>query len=185
MSNQSSSQQLFCANHPSRKTTLRCNKCNKPVCKECVKLTPVGYRCKQCIAQHLFSFNPVRWYDYCIVGTVSAILSAIAGVLIVTPICFAIFLTPFTGRLIADITFRAIRRRRGRYIPWIATGGVVLGGLASFTFPLFLVYIDAVSLKDFIGLLVLLWPVTYIIVCASSLNYRFRQIQREWERSVR
>ena len=35
----------YCANHPTVETTLRCNKCGKPICAKCAIRTPTGYRC--------------------------------------------------------------------------------------------------------------------------------------------
>jgi hypothetical protein len=39
---------LFCANHPSVPTSLRCSRCGKPICARCRVATPVGYRCYEC-----------------------------------------------------------------------------------------------------------------------------------------
>ena len=35
----------YCANHPGVETSLRCNKCGKPICAKCAVRTPTGYRC--------------------------------------------------------------------------------------------------------------------------------------------
>ncbi len=40
---------LYCCNHPDRQTTIRCMKCNRPVCLECAVSTPKGYICKDCL----------------------------------------------------------------------------------------------------------------------------------------
>ncbi|HET7079985.1 MAG TPA: hypothetical protein VFM49_21325 [Chloroflexia bacterium] len=39
---------LYCANHPTVPTVLRCARCEKPICSRCRVHTPVGYRCLQC-----------------------------------------------------------------------------------------------------------------------------------------
>jgi len=39
---------LYCANHPSVETSLRCSRCGKPICVRCVVQTPVGGRCREC-----------------------------------------------------------------------------------------------------------------------------------------
>jgi hypothetical protein len=39
---------LYCANHPTVPTVLRCARCEKPICSRCRIHTPVGYRCLQC-----------------------------------------------------------------------------------------------------------------------------------------
>ena len=40
---------VYCANHPGVETSLRCNKCGKPICAKCAIRTPTGYRCKECV----------------------------------------------------------------------------------------------------------------------------------------
>ncbi len=39
---------LFCANHPTVPTSLRCSRCSKPICARCRVATPIGYRCYDC-----------------------------------------------------------------------------------------------------------------------------------------
>ena len=39
-----------CYRHPGVETGLRCNRCEKPICVQCAKRTPVGFRCPDCIA---------------------------------------------------------------------------------------------------------------------------------------
>lgn len=41
-------QTLNCARHPQRETLLRCSKCERPFCVDCVVPTPVGHRCYEC-----------------------------------------------------------------------------------------------------------------------------------------
>jgi membrane associated rhomboid family serine protease len=44
------SEPLFCDRHPQVETTLRCNRCGKPICPKCAQRTPVGFRCPTCIS---------------------------------------------------------------------------------------------------------------------------------------
>ena len=41
-------------------TSLRCNKCGKPICAKCAVRTPTGYRCKECVRgqQKIFEYRP-------------------------------------------------------------------------------------------------------------------------------
>src|SRR6266700_3112765 len=55
---------LYCANHPTVATSLRCNKCNKPICHKCAVLTPVGYRCRECVRGQQQVFETVVWYAF-------------------------------------------------------------------------------------------------------------------------
>jgi hypothetical protein len=144
---------LYCANHPSVETWLRCNKCNKPICTKCAVQTPVGFRCKECVrTQQAVYFNAERW-DTPIAFALSAALTAIAtpivgGLLSIAGffgLLIAFMLGSGAGSLLAQVIRRAINRRRGRYLGWAAVGGVVCGLLlgsvvALFTiggFPLF------------------------------------------------
>ncbi|MCK6625380.1 MAG: rhomboid family intramembrane serine protease [Anaerolineae bacterium] len=40
---------LYCYQHPKVETSLRCNRCNRPICAKCAQRTPVGFRCSECI----------------------------------------------------------------------------------------------------------------------------------------
>ena len=172
-----------CVNHPLRKTVLRCNKCERPVCRRFVGHTPVGYRCKRCIERHKDGVNPARWYDYCMAAMLPALMSASAGLLFIPPLCFLFaLLAPVVGRLSADLVRLATRRRRGRYLLWAAVVGIFLGSLAAFTSPLFLLLGGIVGAHDTgMLLLVLIWPSLYVVGCVIFLWRRFRQLQRqEW-----
>lgn len=54
----------YCANHPGVETSLRCNKCGKPICARCAIRTPTGYRCKECVRGQQKIFETAEWYDY-------------------------------------------------------------------------------------------------------------------------
>ena len=68
-----------CYKHPDRKTLLRCNKCNKPICLECAVQTPTGYRCKDCIREQQKVFNTSEGRDYVIGGLIAAVLGAVGS----------------------------------------------------------------------------------------------------------
>lgn len=40
---------LCCYQHPKVETSLRCNRCNRPICAKCAQRTPVGFRCSECV----------------------------------------------------------------------------------------------------------------------------------------
>ena len=37
--------------HPDRLTRLSCTRCGRPVCSECMVVAPVGFQCRECVAQ--------------------------------------------------------------------------------------------------------------------------------------
>ncbi len=71
----------YCANHPGVETSLRCNKCGKPICAKCAIRTPTGYRCKECVRGQLKIFDTALWYDYLLGFLTAAILGFLASLL--------------------------------------------------------------------------------------------------------
>src|SRR6188474_716854 len=120
---------LYCANHPTVETSLRCNRCNKPICSKCAVLTPVGFRCKECVRGQQQVFETVVWYDYIVAAAIAAILGGLAGALLVNLGWFTIFLAPVAGGAIAEVVRIAVRRRRGRNLYLVALGAYVVGCL--------------------------------------------------------
>ena len=125
---------LYCANHPSRETNLRCNRCGKPICSSCARPTPVGYRCPECIREHEDVFFTATAADYLVAALVAFPLGLIAGFLawrITSSFIglLVIFLAPIVGNFIGRIVFRAAGRRRGRWLPHLVSSAIVVGGL--------------------------------------------------------
>jgi membrane associated rhomboid family serine protease len=40
-----------CYRHPNRETNVRCSNCERPICPDCMTVTPVGMRCPECARQ--------------------------------------------------------------------------------------------------------------------------------------
>ena len=40
-----------CYRHPNRETGVRCSNCERPICPDCMTVTPVGMRCPECARQ--------------------------------------------------------------------------------------------------------------------------------------
>ncbi len=126
---------LYCVNHPTRETLLRCNKCNRPICLDCAVQTPVGYRCRDCVRQQQAGFYNIQAKDYVAAGVVSPVLGFAGAVLTGTVGWLTLFLAPVVGSLIAEAVQWAARRRRGRYLWLVCSAGIVLGtGVAALLF---------------------------------------------------
>jgi hypothetical protein len=169
---------LYCANHPNTATSLRCNKCNKPICTKCAVLTPVGYRCRECVRGQQQIFETVVWYDYLVAGVLAAVLGGLAGALLVNLGWFTIFLSPIAGGAIAEIVRIAIRRRRGRYLFMAAAGAYVVGCLPLFLFGLLSLLLvgGRGGGAGLFGLLSLLWPIVYTALATGTFYARLRGI---------
>jgi hypothetical protein len=119
---------LFCVNHPRVETNLRCNRCGDPICARCAVLTPVGYRCPKCVKQQQATFYTGLSVDYLIAALVS-LPAAAAGAYIISLLgwwLLAIFISPVAGALVSDLAWRAVGRRRSRYLWLVVCGAIVV-----------------------------------------------------------
>jgi hypothetical protein len=135
---------LYCYVHPDRETSLRCNRCERPICAQCAVRMPTGYRCKECVREQKKIFDTAEWYDYIIGFSLTAILSLLASLLILFISGFIGFFMLFisfaiagaAGAFIANITQSALRKRRSKQLFWLVAAGVVAGALPVILFLL-------------------------------------------------
>jgi hypothetical protein len=160
---------LYCANHPTRRTHLRCNRCGKPICSSCAKPTPVGYRCPECIREQEEAFFSATPLNYLVAALVAFPLGLLAGMLATRLGFFVIFLAALAGTAIGRIAFRAAGRKRGRWMPHLVSAAVILGGALP-AVP----YLLALLLGQPLGGLRLLWIGIYIVVASGSAFYQMR-----------
>jgi len=163
---------LYCANHPTVETTLRCNRCNKPICAKCAVLTPTGYRCKECVRGQQKIFETAQWYDFILVFFISLILSYVGSRIVTFIGFFTIFLAPVAGVVIAEACRLAVRKRRSNRLFLLAAVASVLGAL-----PVVLIAVAGVLLgRGFYNLLGLLWLGIYLFFVPSTIYYRMHGI---------
>jgi hypothetical protein len=136
----------YCTIHPTVETSLHCNKCGRPMCTRCAVLTPVGYRCRECVRGQQSVFYNSKPLDPVIQAAVSLPLSAIAAGLVgligfglgLWGWFIAVAASSAAGALIADLAHRAVSRRRGRF-SWLAVAGAIIFGALLAALPLFVV----------------------------------------------
>ncbi len=165
---------IYCVNHPSVETTLRCNKCEKPICAKCAVLTPTGYRCKECIKEQQKIFETAVWYDYPVIFIVVAIMSYLGSLLGgwisirfgFYIIILALFLAPAVGGLIAEVARRATGKRRSKKLFLLAAIAAIIGCL-----PV------SLQLLQFFYLYGFIFQVMYAILMTSTLYYRLAGIR--------
>ncbi len=161
---------LYCANHPSTPTSLRCNNCEKPICVQCAVLTPTGYRCKECIRGQQKKFETAEWYDYILAFIVGAAIS-FTGSLVVRFFGFIFFLLfvvlgAFAGLLVAEAIRYVTRRRRSKRLFQLAAASVLVGCLP-------VILWDLITL-NFMNLL---WVGLYAVSTASAVYARLRGLR--------
>jgi hypothetical protein len=172
---------LHCAFHPDRETTLRCNRCEKPICTKCAVLTPVGYRCKECVRGQQSVFDTARPIDFVIAAVVAAVGTGIAVALLNFIGFWGFFVAPVVGGGLAEIVRVAVRRRRGRKLPLVATlagGAGVLAALLPTLASVFVLLLSGGGI-DVLGgtLLRIVFPLVTGGLLLSALYYRLRGIR--------
>jgi len=149
--------------------TLRCNRCNKPITPAEAVLTPTGYRCRDCVNQHLKVFDTTKSLDLPLGFGISLVIS-LAGSWLVSFLGFiTIFLASGLGLLIFNLVNRLIKHRRNRKLKWVLGAGALLGSLPI----LVLMGLPTLSAMLRTGnpavLLSLLWPFLYSLLITSSV----------------
>ena len=49
-----------CYRHPKTETYVRCVRCDRPICPQCMNEAPVGYQCPECVSSGRRSVRPTR-----------------------------------------------------------------------------------------------------------------------------
>ncbi len=160
---------LYCANHPNRETHLRCNRCGKPICSSCAKRTPVGYRCPECIREQEDRFFNASPMDYIVTVIVTLPLSLIAGWIATFLGFWSIFLGAAAGTLIGRLAFRAAGRRRGRGMPQLVAGIVIIGAIIPMLPTIFLLFSTAGHFSFRI-----IFTGIYLVTAAGAAYYQMR-----------
>lgn len=177
------SEPMYCVNHPHVETYLRCNKCGRPICAKCAVLTPVGYRCRDCVrAQQRAFYTGFRPTHYLVAVAVALPLALVAGWLIPRLSWYAIVLGPLAGVGIAEVVRWAIRRRRGQHTWLVVCGCIVLGTLPRLLLSLLslveLALAPAGAMVPTSGLMRLVWTVVYLVAATGAAYARVRPGRR-------
>ncbi len=152
----------YCATHPERDTELRCNRCERYMCVDCARRTPIGYTCRECVRGHENKFFEGTIVDHGLVAAVCAVGGALTPVVMLLIGGFLILgfiVAPAIGGAAGQIALGLTGRRRGRYSGYVAAGGVLAGGFAS-----------ALLLLGGLGLFTLL----FLALAASGAYARFK-----------
>ena len=126
---------VVCYRHPKIPTSLRCNRCGRPICPKCAVRTPVGFRCPECVREQQNKYYTGGALDYVIAVVVALPLSLIAAAIFTFLIgrigffswIISFFAAPAAGGIIAEAVRWAVGRRRSRYLNTIVAGCLVVG----------------------------------------------------------
>ncbi len=169
----------YCANHPTVETALRCNRCEKPICVKCAKLTPIGYRCKECVQGQQKVFETSVTTDYVIASVVAAGLAFLGSLIIPIWFLLVIFVTPIAGTVIAEAVRFAVQRRRSPGLFKVVAVATALGCLPLLGWQIIIAVITFASVgASAIGALFSLAMYgLYAIILTATTYYRLSGIQ--------
>ncbi len=128
----------YCNWHPETETRLYCSQCSKSICTLCMVQVPVGIRCRECgRAERLPTFDVQPTYYLRAVGTAVGV-AVVAGLLWYglnrqfggVPLVSSIFGLA-VAYAIGELVSRAVNRKRGVPLAWIAGGAMVAAYLIS------------------------------------------------------
>ncbi|NLA80629.1 MAG: hypothetical protein GX853_07800 [Chloroflexi bacterium] len=146
---------------------LRCNRCGKPIDAQHAILTPIGYRCKECVRGQQKVFDTSKALDPVIAFFIAALV-AFAGSWLVAPLGFIIILVASgLGLLIYNLTRLALKRRRGTKIDLAILFGALIGA-SPLLLRLVLQMVNAKSINVGGGVGKLIWYIVYVALVASS-----------------
>lgn len=160
----------YCANHPAVETSLRCNKCGKPICANCAVRTPTGYRCKECVRGQQKIFETAEWVDYALGFITAGILGFLASLLasLVSGLSFIGWIlivigAPTAGMVIAEGVRLVTRKHRSRALFITIAAAVVLSAL-----PVIILHLLALDIFTLIFQCIYLFIATPIIYTRLS-----------------
>lgn len=156
---------LYCANHPSRETLLRCNRCEKPICTKCAVQTPTGYRCRECVRGQQKNFETAQWQDIPLAFGTATLISFLGSLIAGRMGFFVIFIAPIVGTIIAEAARYITHRRRSQRLFYFVAAGVFIGGLPWLFRDLL-----------FGSLFTAIWLGIYLVTATSTAYYRMKGI---------
>lgn len=70
-----------CYRHPSRETYIRCTRCDRPICPDCMNEASVGHQCPECVTEGRRTQRPARTvFGGSTVGRAGYVTKALIGV---------------------------------------------------------------------------------------------------------
>ncbi|BBZ78407.1 rhomboid family intramembrane serine protease [Mycolicibacterium anyangense] len=135
-----------CYRHPDRPTYVRCARCQRPICPECMRSAAVGHQCVDCVAAGAQNVRPVR-------TTFGGVQRT--GAPVVTYALIAVNVVLF----VLDMTSRALRQHLVLWAPAVAAGeyyrlitsAFVHFGIAHILFNMWALYVLGPPLEQHLG----------------------------------
>jgi membrane associated rhomboid family serine protease len=109
-----------CVRHPDRPTGLRCVRCDRPACPDCLREASVGYQCVDCVSEGNKSIRPARTVSGARAGQGMRALVVVPVLIGLNVLVFGI--TAFQAQSVVD------NERSGLFLDGTLVPGLVAGG---------------------------------------------------------
>ena len=125
---------MRCAKHDVE-TFLRCGKCDKPICPDCLVVSPAGTRCRECASlksSPLFQVPVDRLALGLVVGLT---VGTLGGYVLASASGFGFLLLwagLFYGGLVGEAVLRTVYRKRGIKVEAVSGACALLGAVMGF-----------------------------------------------------
>jgi hypothetical protein len=120
-------QPMYCANHPTVQTYLRCSNCGKPICAKCRVSTPAGFKCFQCANLQVLPTYAVST-DYYVKSAAAGLgAAAIIGILMGVFPAFEFWAALLMGIGVPEAVTAAANQKRGPGLRTVAVVSVLFG----------------------------------------------------------
>jgi hypothetical protein len=120
-----------CAADPQVETSLRCGRCDTPICPRCLVMTPVGARCRECARLRAHPVYDVQPQHYLRAAAVGLGITLVGGLVLASIPVFRLFGLVLLGWATGEAVTVAANRKRGTGLAVIAATATVLGTLGA------------------------------------------------------
>ena len=130
MGEQGAGSTYYCAQHKDTQTSLRCGRCEMPVCPQCMIHGPVGFRCPDCGKPPTLPAYQVSTPLILRAIGASLVIGIAGGVVLLFIFGLGLFYliaAAGLGYVVSEGTSFAANRKRGRTLGIIAMIGAVVG----------------------------------------------------------
>jgi len=142
---------VTCYRHPDRETGLSCSNCDRPICADCLRQSPVGQRCPECASEQQRTIRP---------RSMSRSRPAVTTVLIVVNVLVYLMVNMRMSQLsLSDGALYGPAVAQGDWYR-IVTSAFLHGGLLHLAFNMYALYLFGGTLEQRFG------PLRYAMVYA-------------------
>ena len=165
---------LTCYRHPDRETYLRCNKCDRPICSSCAILTPIGYRCPECIRNQEKKYDTAQITDYVLACLLSAGIAFLGSYVTRFLGFFTLLIAPVVSMIISEGVLKLTKGRNSSLLTRLVLISAIVGSLPLFLVGLYnmSIYLSVYGISAIGSFLSIIWQVGYTIIMATTLRAR-------------